>query len=203
MDAFQDFLTRTIGDWGYLAIFVAMVLESACIPIPSEITMPFGGLMAASGDLNLWLVGLVGAVANLVGSWIAYAAGATGGRALVLRYGRYVRIRPHDLDRAEDWFKRYGDRAVFWSRLLPVVRTFISLPAGMARMELVRFSVYSFVGSLPWSLGLAYGGYALGQNWHKLADNLEVAAFGIAALLVAGAAFLLVRSRRRKARAAA
>ena len=165
--------------------------------------MPFGGLMAASGDLNLWLVGLVGAVANLVGSWIAYAAGATGGRALVLRYGRYVRIRPHDLDRAEDWFKRYGDRAVFWSRLLPVVRTFISLPAGMARMELVRFSVYSFVGSLPWSLGLAYGGYALGQNWHKLADNLEVAAFGIAALLVAGAAFLLVRSRRRKARAAA
>lgn len=198
MDAFQDFLTRTIGDWGYLAIFVAMVLESACIPIPSEITMPFGGLMAASGDLNLWLVGLVGAVANLVGSWIAYAVGVTGGRAVVLRYGRYLRIRPHDLDRAEDWFKRYGDRAVFWSRLLPVVRTFISLPAGAARMELVRFSVYSFLGSLPWSLGLAYGGYALGRNWEKLADNVEVAAFAIAGILVVGAVVLVVRARRRR-----
>ena len=198
MDAFQDFLTRTIGDWGYLAIFVAMVLESACIPIPSEITMPFGGLLAASGDLNLWLVGLVGAVANLVGSWIAYAVGVTGGRAVVLRYGRYLRIRPHDLDRAEAWFGRYGDRAVFWSRLLPVVRTFISLPAGAARMELVRFSIYSFLGSLPWSLGLAYGGYALGRNWQKLADNVEVAAFAIVAVLVAGVVLLVIRARRRR-----
>jgi membrane protein DedA with SNARE-associated domain len=202
MDAFQDLLTRTIGDWGYLAIFVLMVLESACIPIPSEITMPFGGLMAASGDLNLWIVGLVGAVANLVGSWIAYAVGATGGRAVVLRYGRYVRVRPGDLDRAEEWFKRYGDQAVFWSRLLPVVRTFISLPAGAARMELIRFSVYSFLGSLPWSLGLAYGGYALGRNWEALAGNIEVAAFVIVGLLVVGAVLLGVRARRRRSRSA-
>lgn len=198
LDSFKDALTSSIGDWGYLAVFVLMVLESACIPIPSEITMPFGGLLAAEGELNLWLVGLVGALANLVGSWIAYGVGATGGRAFVMRFGRYVRLKPHDLDRAEEWFKRYGDKAVFWSRLLPVVRTFISLPAGIARMELVRFSIYSFLGSLPWSLGLAYGGYALGRNWEKLSDNIEIVAYGIIGLIIVGAVFLFIRARRRR-----
>lgn len=202
MEAFQDFITRSIGDWGYVAIFVLMALESACIPIPSEVTMPFGGLLAASGELNFWLVGLLGAVANLVGSWIAYAAGATGGRALVLRFGRYVRIRPHELDRAEAWFEKYGDKAAFWSRLLPVVRTFISLPAGAARMNLWRFSVYSLLGSLPWSYGLAYGGYVLGRNWEKLASNIEIAAFVVAALAAIGAGWLYLRIRRRAQRVA-
>ncbi len=202
MEALHTFITSSVGDWGYLAVFVLMTLESACIPIPSEVTMPFAGLAAASGDLNFWLVGLIGAVANLVGSWIAYAAGATGGRALVLRFGRYVRIRPHELDRAEAWFERYGDRAVFWSRLLPVVRTFISLPAGAARMKLGRFSVYSLLGSLPWSYGLAYGGYALGKNWERLADNVEIAAFVVVGIVLAGLIALFMRARRRKARAA-
>ena len=200
MEALQTFITDTVGDWGYLAIFVLMALESACIPIPSEVTMPFGGLLAASGDLNFWLVGLVGAVANLVGSWIAYAVGATGGRAIVLRFGRYVRIRPHELDRAEAWFERYGDKAAFWSRLLPVVRTFISLPAGAARMNLMRFSVYSLLGSLPWSYGLAYGGYVLGRNWEKLASNIEIAAFVVAGLVVIGGIWLYLRIRRRSQR---
>lgn len=197
MEALQDLITRSVGDWGYLAIFLLMALESACIPIPSEVTMPFGGLLAASGELNLWLVGLVGAVANLVGSWVAYAVGATGGRALVLRYGRYIRIRPHELDRAEAWFERYGDKAAFWSRLLPVVRTFISLPAGAARMKLGRFSVYSLLGSLPWSYGLAYGGYALGRNWERLASNVEIAAFVVVGLVLVGAVWLWLRVRRR------
>lgn len=197
MDALQDLITRSVGDWGYPAIFLLMAVESACIPVPSEITMPFGGLLAASGRLDLWLVGLVGAVANLVGSWAAYAAGATGGRAFVLRYGTYVRIRPHDLDRAEAWFERYGDRAVFWSRLLPVVRTFISLPAGAARMPLGRFSVYTLLGCLPWSYGLAYGGFVLGRNWERLASNVELAAYAIAAILVLGVVVLVVRRRRR------
>lgn len=203
MEVLHDWIVGSVGDWGYLAVFVLMTLESACIPIPSEITMPFGGLLAAEGKLNLIAVGMVGAFANLVGSWIAYAAGATGGRAIVLRYGRFVRLRPHDLDRAEEWFRRYGDAAVFWSRLLPVVRTFISLPAGMARMKLVRFSIYSFLGSIPWSLGLAYGGYVLGRNWEKLATNVEYVAYGIAALLVLGVLFLVWRARRKRARAAA
>lgn len=201
LDALHDLITRSVGDWGYVAIFVLMTLESACVPIPSEITMPFGGLLAASGKLELWAVGLVGALANLVGSWIAYAAGATGGRALVLRWGRYVRVRPHELDRAEDWFRRYGDQAIFWSRLLPVVRTFISLPAGMARMDLKRFSLYTLVGCLPWSYGLAYGGYALGRNWEKLARNVELVAYGVAALLVAGVVILVIRAKRKRSRA--
>jgi membrane protein DedA with SNARE-associated domain len=203
VEAFQDFITRSVGDWGYLAIFVLMVLESACIPIPSEITMPFGGLLAANGELELWLVGLVGAVANLVGSWIAYGIGATGGRAIVLRYGRYLHIRPRDLDRAEAWFERYGDRAAFWSRLLPVVRTFISLPAGAARMKLGRFSVYSLLGSLPWSYGLAYGGYALGRNWERLASNVEVAAYAVVAVAVAAVLVLFLRARSRSRQAEA
>ena len=201
MDVLSDLITRSVGDWGYAAIFLLMALESACVPIPSEITMPFGGLLAASGRLDFWAVGLVGAVANLVGSWAAYAVGATGGRALALRYGRYVRLREHDIDRAHRWFERYGGQAVFWSRLLPVVRTFISLPAGIARMPLGRFSFYTFVGCLPWSFGLAYGGFVLGRNWEKLADNVALAAYAIAAMLVGAAAVLLMRARRRRAAA--
>jgi membrane protein DedA with SNARE-associated domain len=198
MDAIHDAIVRSVGDWGYWAIFLLMTLESACIPIPSEVTMPVGGLLAAEGTLNLWLVGLIGAFANLVGSWIAYAVGASASRPLILRFGRYVRLREHDLDRATAWFDRYGGRAVFWSRLLPVVRTFISLPAGSARMKLVPFSVYSFLGSLPWSLGLAYGGYVLGKNWEKLAGNVELAAYAIIGLLVVGVGFLVLRARRRR-----
>ncbi len=199
MDIVRDLITQALGDWGYLAIFLLMALESACIPIPSEITMPFGGLLAQSGKLDFWLVGLVGAVANLVGSWAAYAVGATGGRTVALRYGRYVRLRPHDLDRAEEWFGRYGDAAIFWSRLLPVVRTFISLPAGTARMPIARFSAYTLLGCLPWSYGLAWGGFVLGQNWELLASNVELAAYVIAGLVVVGVLVWYVR-RRRKAR---
>lgn len=199
MSAIHDLIVRSVGDWGYPAIFVLMTLESACIPIPSEVTMPVGGLLASSGRLDLWAAGLIGAVANLAGSLIAYAVGATGGRAIVLRWGRYVHIRRRDLDRAEEWFGTYGDRAVFWSRLLPVVRTFISLPAGAARMQLGRFCVYSFLGCLPWSLGLAYGGFVLGRNWEKLTGNIERAALVVVGLVVAAVAVLVVRARRRAA----
>jgi membrane protein DedA with SNARE-associated domain len=191
----QHLINDTVRDWGYLAVFVLMALESACIPIPSEVTMPVAGWLASRGDLNLVLVGLVGAVANLAGSWLAYAVGATGGRAFVQRWGRYVRLNPHHLDRAESWFERHGDSTVFWSRLLPVVRTFISLPAGAARMKLGRFSVYSLLGSLPWSFGLAYGGYLLGDNWEKLASNVEIVGFVVAGLIVVAAVALIVRAR--------
>src|SRR5688500_5219074 len=138
-----------------------MVAESALIPIPSEITMLFGGALAnevfvsnlgpEGVALDLVMVGLVGAVANLVGSWLAYALGRAGGRPLVERWGRYVLIRPHDIDKAEVWFDRHGEAAVFFGRLLPVIRTFISLPAGVAEMNVARFTIYTFLGCLPWT----------------------------------------------------
>jgi membrane protein DedA with SNARE-associated domain len=179
-------------------VFLLMVPESACIPIPSEVTMAFAGYFAARGDLNLFVAAFIGALANLGGSLIAYAVGATGGRAFVVRWGRFVRLNVHHLDRAEAWFANFGPRAVFWSRMIPIVRTFISLPAGAARMELKRFSIYSFAGSLPWTLGLAIGGYELKRNWTKLAHNVELVSILIAVVLVGIAALLAIRARGRK-----
>jgi membrane protein DedA with SNARE-associated domain len=202
MHGLQHFIATSVGSWGYVAIFGLMALESACIPIPSEVTMPVGGFLASSatassGRLDLLLVGLMGVLGNLVGSWVAYGVGATGGRAFVLRFGRYVRLNPHHLDRAEAWFADHGEGAVFWSRLLPVVRTFISLPAGVGRMKLGRFSVYTVLGCLPWSYGLAVGGYFLGKNWDKLASNIEAASIVVAVLIVAAIVALVLRARRR------
>lgn len=197
MHEIQQLITSSVGDWGYAAVFVLMALESACIPIPSEVTMPVGGFLASAGRLDFYVVGLMGVLGNVVGSWIAYAVGATVGRDVVLRWGRYVRLRPHDLDRAERWFAEHGEGAVFWSRLLPVVRTFISLPAGVGRMPIVRFTVYTTLGCVPWSFGLTAGGYFLGRNWERLAKNVELAAFVVAGLIVVGAVVLIIRARRK------
>ena len=171
---FGQFITEEIARYGYVAIFVLMLLESACVPIPSEVTMLFGGalvsapFLAPDQQLNLVAVALVGAVANLVGSWLAYWAGYAGGRPLIDRWGRYVLLRPHEIDRAHAWFDQHGQRAVFFGRLVPVVRTFISLPAGVARMDFGRFSIYTLLGCLPWTFGLAFVGYALGSRWDEV-----------------------------------
>src|SRR4029077_4900341 len=190
-------LQHLVTSYGYAAVFVLMALESACIPIPSEVTMPVGGFLASSGQLNLWVVGFMGVAGNLAGSLVAYAVGATGGRAVVLRFGRFVRLNEHHLRRAEDWFARRGEGAVFWSRLLPVERTFISLPAGVGRMKLGRFSLYTVLGCVPWSFGLAVGGYYLGRNWEKLAKNIELVSIVIAVAVVAAIVVLVVRGRRK------
>ena len=175
-----------------------MALESALIPIPSEVTMPVGGLLAAEGRLSFFWVGMVGAFANLVGSWAAYAVGRGEGRKLLLKYGKYVLIRPHDIEKADRWFEKYGDSTVFFSRLLPVVRTFISLPAGVARMPLVRFSILTFAGCLPWSFALAYAGLKLGENWEKLLPYFEPVSYAIAGILAIVITVWLVRRARRK-----
>ncbi|MEO7804865.1 MAG: DedA family protein [Actinomycetota bacterium] len=185
LDQFKESIVLYVGAWGYVAIFVLMVLESACIPIPSEITMPVGGLLAAAGRLNFIAVGMIGAVANLVGSWAAYAVGRGGGRQLLLKYGRFILIKPHDIDKADRWFEKFGDRAVFFSRLLPVVRTFISLPAGVARMPLLRFSILTLAGCLPWSFALAYAGFLLGDNWEKILPYTEPVTYGVAVVVAA------------------
>jgi membrane protein DedA with SNARE-associated domain len=160
-------IVATISLLGYSGIVLLMAIESACIPLPSEIIMPFSGYLVSTGQMNLWLVGLAGAVGCVLGSLVAYWVGSKGGRPLIEKYGRYVLVSPHDLDLADRWFANYGEIIVFVSRLLPAIRTFIAFPAGVARMNLKRFVVYTFAGSLPWCLGLAYVGQKLGEKWNQ------------------------------------
>jgi membrane protein DedA with SNARE-associated domain len=183
-----------------------MLLESACVPIPSEVTMLFGGalvtatVLAPGQQLDLWAVVAAGTAGNLVGSWLAYWAGYAGGRPLNDRWGRYLLIRPHEVDRAHDWFERRGELAVFGGRLLPVVRTFISLPAGVVRMSFWRFTVYTLLGCLPWCLLLAWLGMLLGERWDEVERVIRPFSWAIAAaLVVAGAWF--IRRRLRSIRA--
>ncbi len=180
------FVIAFITRWQYMGIMLLMGIESACIPLPSEIIMPFSGYLVYTGTLALWLVALAGAVGCVLGSLLAYAVGAWGGRPLIERYGKYLLISRHDLDLADRWFHRHGDITIFVGRLLPVIRTFIAFPAGVARMPLWRFSIYTFVGSFLWCLGLAWIGMKLGQHWDTLGvwfhrfDAVIVGAFALA-----------------------
>jgi membrane protein DedA with SNARE-associated domain len=170
-------MLETIGGWivnvieslGYPGIALLMAIESACIPLPSEIIMPFSGYLVARGSLTLWGVTLAGAIGCVAGSIPAYYLGSLGGRPLIERYGRYVLISRRDLDMADRAFARYGEIIIFLGRLLPVVRTFIAFPAGVARMHMGRFILYTFAGSLIWCFALAYIGERLGENWHSIA----------------------------------
>jgi len=162
------FIIGTISRLGYGGIVLLMAIESACIPLPSEIIMPFSGYLVSTGEMNLWLVGLAGAIGCVLGSIVAYYAGAWGGRPFIEKYGKYILISHHDLDLADRWFRRHGDITIFVGRLLPVIRTFIAFPAGVAHMNLWRFNLYTFVGSYIWSLGLAWIGMKLGEHWNTL-----------------------------------
>jgi len=161
------FIIATISALGYFGIVLLMAIESACIPLPSEIIMPFAGYLVSTGQMNIWLVGLAGAVGCVLGSMLAYWAGMYGGRPLIEKYGRYILLSRHDLDIADRLFDRYGEAIVFIARLLPAIRTFIAFPAGVARMNIPRFIIYTFAGSLPWCIGLAYVGQKLGEQWNK------------------------------------
>lgn len=163
----SSFIIATISMLGYGGVVLLMAIESACIPLPSEIIMPFAGYLVSKGEMNLWLVGIAGAVGCVVGSWVAYYAGMYGGRPFIEKYGRYILLSRHDLDLADRWFAKYGELIVFTARLLPAIRTFIAFPAGVARMNMWRFTIYTFAGSLPWCLGLAYVGQKLGEQWDK------------------------------------
>jgi membrane protein DedA with SNARE-associated domain len=203
---FQDVITTAIGDYGLLAIFFLMLLESACVPIPSEVTMLFGGAMTATAfagtgnELSFVAVVIAGVAGNVIGSWLAYGAGDYGGRPLIDRFGRYLLVRPHEVDRAHAWFEKKGEATVFVSRLLPVVRTFISLPAGVAEMPFWRFTLYTLLGCIPWSLGLAWLGAALGENWTQVEEILRPIAWVIAiALLIGLVAFVARRWKQVRA----
>jgi membrane protein DedA with SNARE-associated domain len=180
------FIIGTISRLGYGGIVLLMAIESACIPLPSEIIMPFSGYLVSTGEMNLWLVGLAGAVGCVLGSLVAYYAGAWGGRPLVEKYGKYVLISHHDLNLADRWFQRHGDITIFVGRLLPVIRTFIAFPAGIARMDLWRFNLYTFVGSYIWSVGLAWIGMKLGEHWNTLGVYFHRFDAAIGVILLAG-----------------
>jgi membrane protein DedA with SNARE-associated domain len=184
-------LTETFGYWG---IFVGMIIESACIPLPSEAIMLFSGFMVASGMLNFWVVVAAGVLGNLTGSVLTYWVGASGGRSLLLKYGRYVLINAQHIEKADRWFYRYGDWTVFFTRNMPVIRTFISLPAGIARMNFAKFFIYTFIGCIPWNIALTFLGFKLGKNWHSIEPYFRPVSYAMLAVLIAGAAWFFYQN---------
>ncbi|HKT12047.1 MAG TPA: DedA family protein [Terriglobia bacterium] len=189
--ALAGIIMAFISGSGYLGIVALMAIESACIPLPSEVIMPFSGYLVSAGRFSLWGVAVAGALGCNLGSIVAYYVGVVGGRPLAERYGHYVLVSRHDLELADRWFARYGDWAVFFARLLPVVRTFIALPAGVARMNFVRFNVYTFLGSLPWCFVLAYAGMKLGERWETLGPYFHRFDAVFLIVLVAGAVWFI------------
>jgi membrane protein DedA with SNARE-associated domain len=196
MTSLSAIIIAIISALGYGGVVMLMAIESACVPLPSEVTMPFAGYLVASGRFNLQLVALAGTLGCLLGSYAAYFVGASGGRWVLERYGRYVLIAPHELELADHFFARWGGPAVFISRLLPAVRTFIALPAGVARMRLLPFSLYTIAGSYIWCLVLAWIGMKLGQHWDTLGPYFHRFDLVIAAVLVAVCAAILYNRLR-------
>jgi membrane protein DedA with SNARE-associated domain len=196
------FATNVVGDLGLWGVFLLMAPESACIPIPSEATMLFAGFNVHQGRYALWAVVLVGSVANLVGSWIAYAVGYYGRLELLEKHGRALHIKPAHLEWADRWFQRYGAPAVFFSRMLPIIRTFISLPAGVARMPFWKFSALTFAGCVPWVFLLALIGRKAGENWDRWKDHLHYVDDAVIVLVLVGVAFLTIRWWRNRRPAA-
>jgi len=190
-----DWVTETIGDYGLFAVFGLMLLESMGILIPSEAISPFAGYLVSQGRIGLFGAVSAGVLGNLAGSWIAYLIGLWGGRELWFHYGRYVGVRQHHLILAEKWFDKYGEFTVFISRCLPVVRTFISFPAGTARMNLAKFTFYTFLGCVPWVFALTYLGYLLGENWEMIGDYLHYLDYAVTLGVLAGAVYLFLRWR--------
>ena len=195
------FIIGTISRLGYGGIVLLMAIESACIPLPSEIIMPFSGYLVFTGEMNLWLVGLAGAVGCVLGSIVAYYAGAWGGRPFIEKYGKYILISHHDLDLADRWFGRWGQPMVFIARLLPVIRTFISFPAGIERMNFPLFTLLSFAGSLPWCYFLAWIGMKAGDHWDTmLGPWFHRFDFAIVGLGILAAIWWIQRHRRHAAK---
>ena len=200
------FIDSLYGRFGYIGVVIAMSIESAAIPVPSELILPFAGWSVARGVLEpltqspwtYWGAVIAGVVGNTAGSLVGYAVGAFGGRPLLDRFGRYVLISTHDLDTADRWFMRWGDVTVFFSRMLPIVRTFISIPAGIARMPLWRFTLFSVAGAIPWVMLLVWGGLVLGDNWQDIKHALRGLDYLVAAVVVTLVALFVWRHLRAR-----
>ena len=197
-DPIVQFAVDVVDKLGLPGIFVLMVAESACIPIPSEATMLFAGFNVAEGHYSLFAVVAVGTAANVVGSWIAYAVGYYGRIDILEKHGKKLHIKPSHLAWADRWFEKYGSWTVFLTRMLPIIRTFISLPAGVARMPFWRFTLLTIAGCIPWIFLLAFTGKQVGDNWKRWQDSLHYVDYAIAALIVVGIAYLVLRNRRGK-----
>ena len=195
------FIDALYSRFGYVGVAIAMTIESAAIPLPSELILPFAGWSVSRGLMEpltgstwtYWGAVIAGVVGNTAGSLLSYAVGAYGGRPLVERYGKYVLISAHDIELADRWFARYGEATVFFSRMLPIVRTFISVPAGVARMPLWRFTLFSILGAIPWVMLLVWGGMVLGDNWLDLKHSLKGLDYLVAAVLVAAVGIFIWR----------
>jgi membrane protein DedA with SNARE-associated domain len=199
-DPIVQFAVDVIDKLGLPGIFALMVAESACIPIPSEATMLFAGFNVSNGEYSLFAVVAVGTAANVVGSWIAYAVGYYGRVDILEKHGRKLHIKPSHLAWADRWFEKYGSWTVFLTRMLPIIRTFISLPAGVARMPFWRFTALTTLGCIPWIFMLAFIGRQAGDRWETWKDSLHYVDYAIAVLIVVGIVFLVVRNRRRRSK---
>src|SRR5215203_2039314 len=202
LDPLINAATNFIDATGLAGVFILMLLESACIPVPSEAIMLFAGFNVSEGDLTLFGIVTAGVLGNVVGSWVAWAAGYYG-RMELLEKNRLIHINHKHLDWADRWFQKYGDATVFFTRMLPIIRTFISLPAGVARMPFWRFTVLTTLGCIPWVLMLTWIGMQVGENWESWKDSLHYVDYAVLAMIVLGLAYLVVRSRRRRGSRAA
>jgi membrane protein DedA with SNARE-associated domain len=195
-DPVVDLAVNVVEEIGLAGVFVLMVLESACVPVPSEATMLFAGFNVAEGEYSLVAAVAAGSVANLVGSWIAYGIGRAGRVDLLEKHGPKLHVKKSHLEWADRWFERHGDATVFFTRMMPIIRTFISLPAGVARMPFWRFSLLTLAGCVPWVLGLTFIGQEAGERWTSWKDSLHYVDFAVLAAVVIGIAYLVIRRRR-------
>jgi membrane protein DedA with SNARE-associated domain len=186
---------------GYLGIFVTMAMESAALPIPSEIVMPFAGFVAFQGKLDFWGIIVAGTLGNLIGSILLYYVGLKGGRPALMRYGKYLLVSEREIKIAENWFRKFGSKVIFFSRMLPIVRTFVSLPAGAAKMDIKKFSFYTLVGSVPWNIALTYIGFVLGENWQQIEGAFrafDLVIVGIGVIVLAYIVYALFKKKSRR-----
>lgn len=199
MGSLSEMFLGFIDTWGYFAVALLMGMENACIPIPSELILGFAGYLVFAQRMTFWGALWYGMLGGFLGSWFAYEVGRHGGRTFVDRYGHYFLIKKSHVDMAQDWFDRYGVKAVFFSRMLPVIRTFISLPAGFAHVEIKRFFVYTILGSLPWTAAIIWGGMALGENWQELlAVGHELSILFVVVCIVGGAVWWWRRKHKKR-----
>jgi membrane protein DedA with SNARE-associated domain len=197
-ESLTNAITSSISIWGYPAIFILMTLSSMCMPVSSEVVILFAGFLAYQGQLDLFPIIIWATAGNIFGSVLAYYIGMLGGRPFIEKYGKYVFVKQKEIAWADHWFEKYGHETVFFGRMIPVVRAVISVPAGISRMNMGKFLVYSTLGALPWDAGLAYAGYALGSQWHNITKYFNAATIIVVAIIFVAIAYFVYAHVKRK-----